>query len=74
MDMYAQRRTWVMIKTDGKVAFGGVMQLGTRKTWTAVNEIYVKIGNAKGITAKLNGKTVIYPSDKGIVISKTYTK
>ncbi len=74
LDVYAQRRTWVMIKTDGRQVFGSVMKPFTRKTWIAKKEIYVKIGNAKGITAKLNGKTVIYPGKKGLVISKTYKK
>src|SRR5262245_16303831 len=47
--------TWVKITTDGTSAVAGeILQPGTKRSYTAHNSIYIAVGNAAGISLKIN--------------------
>jgi cytoskeletal protein RodZ len=47
--------TWVKITTDGTSAVAGeILQPGTTRSYTAQNSIYIAVGNAAGLSLKIN--------------------
>lgn len=54
----ANQRCWIEIKADGVEQFSGTLLQGQKKTFTGKNLIYMKAGNAGGISVTLNGKDI----------------
>jgi hypothetical protein len=53
----AHEQTWIKVVADGNpVDPGEVLQSGTTKKFTAQNSISISIGNAAGLSLKLNDK------------------
>jgi transcriptional regulator with XRE-family HTH domain len=51
-----QQETWIEIHADGELLYAGIKPPGTQFQFNAVNEFLIHIGNAGGITYRLNGK------------------
>ena len=49
-------KTYVELYLDGNEKTKGVVQPGTRERWEATDLIQIKIGNAGGVKARINGK------------------
>ncbi|MGL4369249.1 MAG: helix-turn-helix domain-containing protein [Spirochaetota bacterium] len=49
-------KTYVELYLDGNEKTKGVVQPGTRERWEATDLIQIKIGNAGGVKARVNGK------------------
>ena len=47
-------QSWVSIEVDGKLEFEGVLPEGTRKTWTANQQIVLQAGNAGALMVSSN--------------------
>jgi cytoskeletal protein RodZ len=49
-------KTYVELYLDGNEKMKGVVQPGTRQRWEATDLVQIKIGNAGGVKARINGK------------------
>ena len=59
LEMQATEKTWVKIVADGNaVDPGEVLEPGMTRKFTAQNTIHVSLGNAAGVSLKLNDKTM----------------
>ncbi len=56
MDIDCIAKTYLEVYLDGKKTFSGIYTPGTKKTWSASEQIQIKIGNAGGVNCKINGK------------------
>jgi cytoskeleton protein RodZ len=66
--------TWVKITTDGTSAVAGeILQPGTTRSYTAQNSIYISVGNAAGLSLKINDQPVRPLGRSGQVRSITIT-
>jgi len=65
--------SWVLIETDGEVAFTGVLVPDTVKSLKATDKIYVKTGNAGSTQINLNGQNQGSIGEEGEVESREYT-
>jgi cytoskeleton protein RodZ len=76
LEVTANEDAWFWLGADGKTLFSGVLQAGQTKTFTAKENVRMKIGNAGGLDIKFNGKptgpigpkaqvrTVVFTPDK----------
>jgi len=67
-------KTWLLIESDGKEVFRGIVEAGTEKILSAEDNIFLKAGNAAGIRVLSNGETVLSPGNRGEVVSKNISK
>ena len=56
LDINASSQTWVRVTSDGTVAFADILQPGTERRFSAERSLNVTIGNAAGVTLKINGR------------------
>lgn len=75
IEVSATQETWLSISPDGKTIFAGVLQPAEMRTVAARDTAKIRVGNAGGITIRLNGKPVgpIGPSGqvRTLIISKS---
>lgn len=50
----AKEKSWVQIEVDGKVEFEGVLEMGTKQSWTAKETLVFVTGNAGGVLLGVN--------------------
>ena len=56
LDINANSQTWVRVTSDGTIAFADILQPGTERRFSAERSLNVTIGNAAGVTLKINGR------------------
>lgn len=56
VDVNVKDRCWVRVMVDGKKDFEGFLDGGTRKTWTANEQLTIRAGNAGGVFVTLKDK------------------
>ena len=56
LDINANSETWIKVTSDGTVAFADILQSGTVRRFSAERSLNVTIGNAAGVTLKINGR------------------
>ncbi|MCK4248927.1 MAG: helix-turn-helix domain-containing protein [Candidatus Omnitrophica bacterium] len=64
---------WVQVKSDGKIAFVGIIRSGSSKSWEAKKNINIWTGKAEVMSIELNGRLLDPPGDgviKNIAITK----
>lgn len=66
--------TWILIFSDDRLVFSGVLYQGRKKIIKAKKSIWMKIGNAKGVQVSSNGKILLAPGERGEVIKKEFFK
>ena len=66
--------SWILIETDGEVAFTGVLVPDTVKIFKAAEKIYIKTGNAGSTNVTINGQLQESLGDEGEVESREYNK
>lgn len=66
--------TWLIIFSDDKLVFSGMLYRGRKKIIKADKSIWMKIGNAKGVRVSSNGKILMHPGERGEVIKKEFFK
>lgn len=74
LEISARASTLIEVVSDDDLLFKGILKKGSSDTWRAKKEINLEIGNAGGVTLKLNGKDLGYAGKKGkkktIVVTK----
>jgi cytoskeleton protein RodZ len=66
---------WINLKSDGKLAFRGILKKGRTESWQADDRIELSLGNAGVVNLEVNGKLITNLGRKGqslknIVITK----
>ena len=56
LEINASSQTWVRVTSDGTVAFADILQPGAERRFSAERSLNVTIGNAAGVTLKINGR------------------
>ena len=69
----AEDLVWVSAKTDGKVSFSGTLAANQTRTFDANDTVTLRLGNAGGVTIKLNGQPVGAVGPKGQVRTVQFT-
>lgn len=73
LEVKALQRSWVQVEADGELAYSKNMAEGEMKTFTAVERIEIKTGNAGGIALTLNGQPVQSLGAAGQVAEKKFS-
>lgn len=58
IEVSASEETWVSINPDGRQGFSGVLQPAEVRTVAAHEKARIRIGNAGGVSVRLNGKSI----------------
>ena len=66
-------KTYVEIRVDGELIYVDILEAGQDQTWTATEEITLRIGNAGGIRLIVNGVDVGIMGEPQQVIDVEYT-
>jgi cytoskeletal protein RodZ len=74
LDVHAVEQTWIKVESDGNtVTSGEILQPGMTRKYTAENSLYLSIGNAAGLTLKINDMPIKPLGKSGQVRSVTFT-
>jgi len=74
LDIEAHEKTWIKVTSDGNsVLAGEVLEPGMTRKFTAENSLYISVGNAAGLTLKINDKLLKPLGKSGQVRSVTIT-
>ena len=69
----ADEMVWVLVKTDGQFSFSGTLEANQTRTFDANGTVMLRLGNAGGVTIKLNGQSVGSVGPKGQVRTVQFT-
>lgn len=58
LQIQATHKTWLFVKPDNSTGYEKTLQPGDNLTVEAYKNIYLKLGNAGGVTLKFNGKQI----------------
>src|SRR5207247_9167910 len=74
LELEAREQTWIKITTDGSALVPGeILKPGMTRKFTAMNSISITVGNAGGLTMKLNGQQLKPLGDSGRGRELTHT-
>jgi cytoskeleton protein RodZ len=74
LDIAVTETTWIKVQSDGNsVIPGEILEPGMTRKFTAENSIYISVGNAAGLTLKINDKPLKPLGKSGQVRSVTIT-
>ena len=65
LEITAKYNTWIQVRGDGNLLFKGILKKGAADTWQAREKIDLEIGNAGGVSLKLNDKKLGSPGKRG---------
>jgi cytoskeleton protein RodZ len=69
----ADEMVWVLVKTDGQFSFSGTLEANQTRTFDANGTVMLRLGNAGGVTIKLNGQSIGAVGPKGQVRTVQFT-
>ncbi len=61
----ARYNTWIQVRSDGRLLFRGILKKREKDSWTANDKIEFEVGNAGGVSVKINGEDRGFPGKKG---------
>lgn len=65
--------TYLEVRLDGVTDYVGILQAGQTRVWTAVERVEMRIGNAGGVTLRVNDVEVPPLGQPGQVLDVVYT-
>jgi cytoskeleton protein RodZ len=68
-----ERPSWILIRTDGTVAYEQVAQPGFSKTFEAEQRLFIKSGDAGAVWVEINGQDAGVLGDAGEIVARNYT-
>ena len=71
VELVIQERSWVEVRSGGRLVYEGLMRPGQRRTVTG-ETIEVTAGNAGGVRVFVNGTDRGTLGDRGMVVTKTF--
>jgi len=66
--------SWVQVLVDGAKTFEGILKPGDRKHWNGERQVAVRVGNAGGVEAIVNGESMGILGQRGQVLDRVYEK
>ncbi len=69
----ADEMVWVLVRTDGKFSFSGTLEAQQTRTFDASENVMLRLGNAGGVTIRLNGQPIGAVGPKGQVRTVQFT-
>ncbi|MGF1482606.1 MAG: helix-turn-helix domain-containing protein [Cyanophyceae cyanobacterium] len=72
VDILLKDQCWLQVSADGETVFEGVLPKGTRRTWTAQEQVKLRAGNAGGVMVTYNDQQTQRLGDPGEVEEVTY--
>ncbi len=73
LEVNALQRSWVQVEADGELVYSQNMVEGETKSFTAVERMEIKTGNAGGIVLTLNGQPVESLGSAGQIAEKKFS-
>jgi len=73
VDLTAEEAVWILVRSDGKYMFSGVLSPNQSRTVEAASSVFLQLGNAGGVTITLNGKPIGSVGSRGEVRSVQLT-
>jgi cytoskeleton protein RodZ len=73
VDLTAEEPVWILVRSDGKYMFSGVLSPNQSRTVEAASTVFLQLGNAGGVTITLNGKPIGSVGSRGEVRSVQLT-
>jgi len=64
---------WLRVEADGVSIYEGILRAGTTRTFTAMEELRVRMGNAGGVRVTLNGQDLGVQGSSGQVLTQVWT-
>lgn len=68
-----ERPSWLLIRTDGTVAYEQVAQPGFSETFETDRRLYIKAGDAGAVNVEVNGQDAGRLGRTGYIVDRTYT-
>lgn len=65
--------SWLEVTVDGRVEYEGILQRGTKRTWSANREVTIVAGNAGAVMVALNEAPAEAMGGNGLVEEKSFT-
>ena len=66
--------SWVQVLVDDVKAFEGILQVGEQRHWTGTRQVAVRVGNAGGVEAIVNGESLGAMGESAQVIDQVWVK
>jgi cytoskeleton protein RodZ len=73
IDVNVTDESWIEVLVDGKVAFEGILEKGTKRSWSGKEAIRISSGNAGAVAVSFNKGTAKKMGALGAIEEKTYT-
>jgi cytoskeletal protein RodZ len=73
VELTADEPVWVLARSDGKYLFSGTLGAKESRTFEADSTVLVRLGNAGGVSIRLNGKPIGPVGPKGQVRTVQFT-
>jgi cytoskeleton protein RodZ len=73
VEIVAEEAVWVLARVDGKFAFSDTLSANTKKVLDGANDVFIRLGNAGGVSITHNGKSIGAAGPKGQVRSLQFT-
>lgn len=67
VEVTAEESVWISARADGQSSFTGVLEANQTRAVAANNSVWLKVGNAGGVSVSLNGKPIGPLGAKGVV-------
>lgn len=74
VELVITEESWVQVLVDGTKTFEGILKAGDRKHWNGERQVAVRVGNAGGVEAIVNGESVGVLGQRGQVLDRVYEK
>jgi len=74
LEIEARYNTWMHVVSDGKTLFIGILKKKQKDNWQTEKDIELELGNAGGVSLRLNGKSLGIPGKRGDKRSFIITK
>ncbi len=67
-------QSWVQVLVDDVKAFEGILKAGEQRHWTGTRQVAVRVGNAGGVEAIVNGESLGAMGEPAQVIDQVWVK
>lgn len=74
VELRITEESWVQVLVDGAKVYEGIMRPGAEDNWSGERQVAVRVGNAGGVEAIVNGQSMGKMGDRGQVLDQVWQK
>ncbi|MGQ9503132.1 MAG: helix-turn-helix domain-containing protein [Anaerolineae bacterium] len=74
VELRITEESWVQVFVDGVKEFEGILRPGDEKHWNGQKQVAVRVGNAGGVEAVVNGESMGRMGQRGQVVDQVWEK